>query len=447
MERETDTGTAIGADPVNPEGGAEEAFGFAPYSPWSRPPARPNHDPEARPNHDPEARPNHDPEARLGLPARRDHPAPAARTAPDRSPVVPLSQDWTDLVDDDPEPTDPTLAPDAVAPAGTRAGAPPVHPFPEIEVPLRYAAPTAEEFATRRAVRPREWVATTGVRAAARRSTLGLVRLGPGRRERDGRLALSSVRRAFGGLRQITIVNPKGGAGKTVATLMLGCTFGQTRGGFVLAWDNNETQGTLGMRAQPDLHARTVRDLLHDLDRFRTGGRIGELAAYIRAQDEAMFDVLASDEAATAGEMLTARAFREIRDVVGRFYKLILVDTGNNVRAENWQAAIDATDQLVITMSARNDSAETAARLLDHLEQTGRRELVRRAITVVTMPPHRKQINPRPVERHFGARCRMVLRVPYDRHLDSGAPVRYAALSPESRRAWLRVAAAVADGL
>ncbi len=98
-------------------------------------------------------------------------------------------------------------------------------------------------------------------------------------------------------------------------------------------------------------------------------------------------------------------------------------------------------------MSARNDSAETAARLLDHLEQTGRRELVRRAVAVMTMPPHSKEVNPRPIERHFSARCRLVLRVPYDRHLDSGAPVRYAAISPQSRRAWLRVAAAVADGL
>src|SRR5690606_20809988 len=150
---------------------------------------------------------------------------------------------------------------------------------------------------------------------------------------------------------------------------------------------------------------------------------------------------------ATAGEMLTARAFRDIRDVVGRFYKLILVDTGNNVRAENWQAAVDATDQLVITMSARNDSAETAARLLDHLEQTGRRELVRRSVAVLTMPPHHKDMNRRIIERHFDQRCRRVLRVPYERHLDSGAPVRYPELSPASRRAWLRVAAAVADGL
>ena len=50
-----------------------------------------------------------------------------------------------------------------------------------------------------------------------------------------------------------------------------------------------------------------------------------------------MFDVLASDESATGGEMLTAAAFAEIREVVSRFYKLIFVDTGNNVRAQNWQ--------------------------------------------------------------------------------------------------------------
>ena len=407
-----------------------EGVEFAPHSPWSQPPI---HRPAARlPEADPEA----------------------------TTPYAPVDRQTGDDGggDNDGEGSDGERSageggerePDQHKARNPSANArrEPVHPYPDFELPLMYPVPTAEEFTTRRSVRPREWVATTGVRGAARRGTFGLVRLRPNEREREGRVNLSTVRRAFTGLRQITVVNPKGGAGKTVATLMLGLTYGQTRGGFVLAWDNNETQGTLGMRAQPDLHARTVRDLLRDLDRFGGGnGRIGELAAYVRAQEDAMFDVLASDEAATAGEMLTARAFREIREVVGRFYKLILVDTGNNVRAENWQAAVDATDQLLITMSARNDSAETAARLLDHLEQTGRRELVRRAVAVVTMPPHRKEINPRAIERHFDQRCRMVLRVPYDRHLDSGAPVRYAALSPTSRRAWLRIAAAVADGL
>jgi len=412
----------------------DESVEFAPHSPWSQPPI---HRPAARP-----------PEA---------HPEPTTPNTPN-SPVDRRTADDADGDDgsdsgeggDRGEGGDGEREPDQhrAQDPGANAGREPVHPYPDFEVPLMYPVPTAEEFTTRRSVRPREWVATTGVRAAARRGTFGLVRLRPNQREREGRVNLSAVRRAFTGLRQITVVNPKGGAGKTVATLMLGLTYGQTRGGFVLAWDNNETQGTLGMRAQPHLHARTVRDLLRDLDRFGGGnGRIGELAAYVRAQEDAMFDVLASDEAVAAGEMLTARAFRDIREVVGRFYKLILVDTGNNVRAENWQAAVDATDQLVITMSARNDSAETAARLLDHLEQTGRRELVRRAVAIVTMPPHRKEINPRAIERHFGQRCRIVLRVPYDRHLDSGGPVRYTAVAPDSRRAWLRVAAAIAGGL
>jgi MinD-like ATPase involved in chromosome partitioning or flagellar assembly len=308
--------------------------------------------------------------------------------------------------------------------------------------------PTAEEFARRRATRPPDPVAHMGVQAAIRKGTFGLLNLSPGQREQELRRQTDLVRRNFGGLRQITIVNPKGGAGKTCAVLLLAMTFGRKRGGYVLAWDNNETQGTLGMRSQQDFHSRTVRDLLRDLHQFQgVNSRVGDLSQYVRAQGDGMFEVLASDESATAGEMLTADAFAEIREVVSRFYKLIMVDTGNNVRAENWQAAIDATDQLVVTMSARSDSAETAARMLDHLDQTGRRELVRRAVAVITEAPNRLGLDPRPIEDHFAARCRAVLRVPYDKYLDRGTPIDYDAITAASRRAWLRVAAVVARGL
>jgi MinD-like ATPase involved in chromosome partitioning or flagellar assembly len=309
-------------------------------------------------------------------------------------------------------------------------------------------AVTAEDFARRRAARPVEPVATTGVRAMLRKSTLGLVNLGPGSREQKMRHDIEMVRRNFGGLRQVTVVNPKGGAGKTMAVLLLAMTFGQRRGGYVLAWDNNETQGTLGMRAQQDFHARTVRDLLRELDSFRGAqGRVGDLSKFVRAQGEGMFDVLASDESATAGEMLTATAFADIREIVSRFYKLIFVDTGNNVRAENWQAAIDATDQLVVTMSARNDSAETAARMLDYLEQQGLHRLVRNAVTVVSMPPSRRELDIPAIEQHFQARTRTVLLAPYERLIDSGEPLRYSGLSSQTKDAWLKIAAAVAEGL
>ncbi|WP_446217729.1 chromosome partitioning protein [Micromonospora sp. IBHARD004] len=335
-------------------------------------------------------------------------------------------------------------------------GPPPQLPVPPQPTPVAYpdpvwtpetgATPTAEDFARRRQARPVDPVATMGVRAVVNR--MGLVRLAPGRHEQELKRDIEMVRRNFGGLRQVTVVNPKGGAGKTVAILLLAMTFGQKRGGYVLAWDNNETQGTLGMRAQQDFHSRTVRDMLRDLGQFQGAhGRVGDLSQYVRSQGEGMFDVLASDESATGGEMLTAAAFAEIREVVSRFYKLIFVDTGNNVRAQNWQAAMDATDQLVVTMSARNDSAETAARMLDHLEQSGRQRLVRQAVTVVSMPPSRKEIDLPAIQEHFAARTRAVLLAPYERLIDTGEPIRYGQLSSATRDAWLKIAAAVAEGL
>jgi MinD-like ATPase involved in chromosome partitioning or flagellar assembly len=339
------------------------------------------------------------------------------------------------------------VPPQQYTPAPGVYQAPPAAPVPPDWTPDA-AVPTAEDFARRRAVRPADPVATMGMRGLVRKSTLGLVSPGPGRREQEFRHDIEMVRRNFGGLRQVTVVNPKGGAGKTMAVLLLAMTFGQRRGGYVLAWDNNETQGTLGMRAQQDFHSRTVRDLLRDLDHFRgTHGRVGDLSQYVRAQAEGMFDVLASDESATAGEMLTALAFADIREIVSRFYKLIFVDTGNNVRAENWQAAIDATDQLVVTMSARNDSAETAARMLDYLEQQGLHRLVRQAVSVVSMPPSRRELDIPAIIQHFAARTRTVLLAPYERVIDSGEPLRYNALSSSTRMAWLKIAAAVAEGL
>ncbi|WP_349879614.1 chromosome partitioning protein [Micromonospora sp. HUAS YX12] len=322
---------------------------------------------------------------------------------------------------------------------------PPAHPE-QGWTPQQAVPPTAEDFARRRQARPVDPVATMGVRAVVNK--IGLVRLAPGRHEQEMKRDIEMVRRNFGGLRQVTVVNPKGGAGKTVAILLLAMTFGQKRGGYVLAWDNNETQGTLGMRAQQDFHARTVRDMLRDLAQFQgPHGRVGDLSQYVRSQGEGMFDVLASDESATGGEMLTAAAFAEIREVVSRFYKLIFVDTGNNVRAQNWQAAMDATDQLVVTMSARNDSAETAARMLDHLEQSGRQRLVRQAVTVVSMPPSRKEIDLPAIQAHFAARTRAVLLAPYERLIDTGEPLRYGQLSSATRDAWLKIAASVAEGL
>lgn len=64
------------------------------------------------------------------------------------------------------------------------------------------------------------------------------------------------------GTRTILVANPKGGSRKTTSTWMLGHTMGTIRGGAVVAWDANETMGTLSDRGMQDRHSSTVVDLI-----------------------------------------------------------------------------------------------------------------------------------------------------------------------------------------
>ena len=50
------------------------------------------------------------------------------------------------------------------------------------------------------------------------------------------------------------------------------------------------------------------------------------------------------------------------------------------------------------------------------------------------------------LQAHFAPRCRSVVRIPFDRHLETGAEIVLDELAPATRRAYVRLAAAVADG-
>lgn len=331
-----------------------------------------------------------------------------------------------------------------VAPVASVARvAPP--PVPSAPAPL----PTLDDLmATRPA--PADGPAEWGWRAFVRRASGGLLAPEPGPAERAEREAVASVQRPLDGPRTIVVINPKGGAHKTTATLLLAATFGRLRGGYTLAWDNNETRGTLGWRSRHPNHARTAVDLLEDLERFAdpTSSRVGDLDAYVRSQGSAQFDVLASDEDAASAASVDGFAFRALHRTLLRFYRLLVIDTGNNMRASNWQAAIEAADQVVVVATMREDTAQSAAWALDALRATGHEEAVRRAVTVLSQPAPRidTELTAR-LHDHFGRLTRAVLEVPYEPALVSGGPIDVEDLSEATRRAWLRVAAAAADGL
>src|SRR5680860_715261 len=110
-------------------------------------------------------------------------------------------------------------------------------------------------------------------------------------------------------------------------------------------------------------HHNTAVDLLDDLERFADPGssRVGDLDNYLRSQASAQFDVLASDEDAASAASIDDFAFRALHRTLSRFYRLLVIDTGNNMRASNWQAAIEAADQVVVVSTMREDTAQSAA--------------------------------------------------------------------------------------
>jgi MinD-like ATPase involved in chromosome partitioning or flagellar assembly len=289
-----------------------------------------------------------------------------------------------------------------------------------------------------------------GWRVGVRRVTFGAVKPGPGRAEKRRRVQTAAVRRTFDGPRTVVVLNPKGGAHKTTATMLLAATFGLQRGGYTLAWDNNETRGTLGWRSAHTEHQHTAVDLLQAMPSL--GGaatvRVGDLDGYVRTQTAEQFDVLASDESSSSATSMDAEAFRSLHRVLSRFYRVLVIDTGNNMRASNWQAAVDAADQVVVVSTIREDTAQSAAWALDALRASGREDAVRSAVTILSAPDRKidKDLRKR-LRAHFGALTRAVVEVPYDPSLVPGGPIDYEVLRPATRDAWLRATAIVADGL
>lgn len=292
--------------------------------------------------------------------------------------------------------------------------------------------------------------ASWGWRGKVNRATGGLVKPKAGEQELVTRQAIADIQRSFSRPMTVVVVQPKGGAGKTPTTICLSAAFGAHRGGYVVGWDDNETRGTLAVRvSNPHSQRATAWDLLGDLGAFeRFDARVGDLSHYVRPQPDAHFDALVSDDNPGNMAQIGEGEFQRLHTVLQRFYRLIVIDTGNNVRSPNWQAAVNAADLVVVVSTYQRDVGYSGSWVLDHLAQTGREDLARNAVTVLSAadPATDKTVRRQLVE-HFGARTRAVAEIPYDGELAHGGPIRWSALAPATRNAWILAGATVANAL
>ncbi|QSB16359.1 ATPase [Natronosporangium hydrolyticum] len=262
--------------------------------------------------------------------------------------------------------------------------------------------------------------------------------------------AIATLRRELAGPKVLAFANPKGGVHKTTATALAAATIGSVRGRGVIAWDDNELRGTLGLRAGSARHARTIRHLITDLAEVEATSGL-ELADkvddYLRHASDGTYDVLAGEENPRFAQHLDQYTVRRVLELLRRTHDVICVDTGNNVESTNWRTVLQAADQLVVTTVPREDAAFTADWMLDLLDESGMGHLVAGAVTLLSCASPTPQPLLEDLQAHFATRTRAVAVVPYDPALESGSSIEPAMLQPATRQAWLQAAATLIDPL
>lgn len=287
--------------------------------------------------------------------------------------------------------------------------------------------------------------ATQGIRGLL--NTMGFS-LAPSADELREREDIRLASKHFAGTRTIAVVNQKGGSNKTPTVADLAAVFGRY-GGSVVAWDNNPTTGTLGWRTEQGDHTRSALDVIAAADALLSPtARSADINAFVHHQSTDKYDVLRSDSDVDGTHEVTAEEVDILHRVVSKYYRLILMDSGNNHRSAEWNRMIDHADQLVVPTTNEEDRVEAALLTLQGLDLKSERSasLATNAVVIVSERQKGESRLSQETADKFRQYVRDVVVVPFDPALKSGQ-IRFGALQPATRRAWLRAAAAVARGL
>ena len=351
---------------------------------------------------------------------------------------------------DDPTPPAPRSAPRAAAPrpAVPRPAAPrPADaPRPDIANPVtpvaepggRHRAPTIDEFdfhrSAYRAPQGAAW------RRAVHRISAGAINPGDSPDSAAHHELVARIKRPIDENFSIAVLSMKGGVGKTTTTVCLGSTLASLRGDRVIAVDANPDLGTLSGRA-PMQTRSTIRDLLMDdaVDSY------AEVRAYT-SSGPSRLEILASERDPAVTEAFSADDYRAVTDILVKHYNLVLTDCGTGLMHSAMDGILDAANALVLVSSPAMDGAKSAAATLDWLSLHGYEHLVASAVVVISAArPGSSTIDLKQLTQHFLSRCRAVHVIPHDDHLAEGSEIDLELLHKRTRRAFIELAATVAD--
>ncbi|WP_245623218.1 MinD/ParA family ATP-binding protein [Spirillospora albida] len=336
-------------------------------------------------------------------------------------------------------PMRPGVQPQGPYPGQPGPGQPGPPPQPQEPDPQSSESLSSENLLGERRIAP-----SSGWRRAVYKATAGSIHPGESQTELRRKDLIARARTAVvGGHHRVAVMSLKGGVGKTTTTTGLGSMLGSLRGDRVIAVDANPDRGTLSDKVKLET-AATVRDLLNNRDKIH---RYADVRAFT-SQNPARLEVLASDRDPAVSEAFSAEDYAAVAVVLEQYYSICITDCGTGLLHSAMAGVLSLADQLVLVSSPSVDGARSASATLDWLEAHDHGHLVRNGVVVLSMVRNRtrSQVDLDKLQAHFESRCRAVVRVPYDDHLEEGAEVELEQLAPATREAYLALAAVVGDG-
>ncbi|MGW3767829.1 nucleotide-binding protein [Actinomadura verrucosospora] len=310
--------------------------------------------------------------------------------------------------------------------------------------PAQQQPQSADSLSSENLLGERRIAPSSGWRRAVYKATAGSIHPGESQGDLRRKDLIGRARTAVaGGHHRVAVMSLKGGVGKTTTTTGLGSMLGSLRGDRVIAVDANPDRGTLSDKVRLET-AATVRDLLNNRDQIH---RYADVRAFT-SQNEARLEILASDRDPAVSEAFSAEDYAAVAVVLEQYYSVCITDCGTGLLHSAMAGVLSLADQLVLVSSPSVDGARSASATLDWLEAHDHGHLVRNGVVVLSMVRNRtrSQVDLDKLQAHFESRCRAVVRIPYDDHLEEGAEVELEQLAPGTREAYLTLAAVVGDG-
>ena len=272
-------------------------------------------------------------------------------------------------------------------------------------------------------------------------SQLTGIHLGPSRGETRELELRDRVRTPLGSAFPIAVLNLKGGVGKTSVIEALGSTFADARSDRVIAVDV-DAAGDLANR-----HGYRNQLSMVDLLADRSVTRYADVRAYTR-RNRAGLELLALPNYADTDWLIERDDVFKTFSLLRNHYSVVLMDCGKALKSPVTEAVLLESRALVIVTNTSADAIDKTRTTIAWLSRNGYQRQVQSAVLAINQTERGNPSGPvhqrlQQLSGHF-APNRVVL-LPFDRHVHDGNEIALERLGKQSRRGYLKMAAALAD--